>query len=91
MYPDRDGLIRVSLKGMAKTLANHHPLVLMEVSREWLGKQGLTPLDIYHFMRDFYYTAFAVKLGTGISFIPLDQTDFSNLEDQEEILFCPPD
>lgn len=88
---DVEGYEFEALKGMAKTLANHHPLVLMEVSREWLGKQGLTPLDIYHFMRDFYYTAFAIKLGTGISFIPLDQTDFSNLEDQEEILFCPPD
>ena len=86
---DIEGYEFEALKGMAKTLANHHPLVLMEVSRQWLAKQGLTPLDIYHFMRDFSYTAFAVKLGTDISFVSLDQADFSNLEDQEEILFLP--
>ena len=86
---DVEGYEFEALKGMAKTLVNHRPVVLMEVSRQWLAKQGEAPVDIYNFMQDHGYNAFAVRLDNGINMVPLAQNDFTNLKDQEEILFSP--
>ena len=86
---DVEGYEFEALKGMTKTLVKHRPLVLMEVSRQWLAKQGETPADIYNFMQDLGYNAFSVRLDNGINIAPLVQNDFTNLKDQEELLFLP--
>jgi FkbM family methyltransferase len=86
---DVEGYEFEALKGMAKTLVNHRPVVLMEVSRQWLAKQGEAPVDIYNFMQGHGYNAFAVRLDNGINIVPLAHNDFTSLKDQEEILFSP--
>ncbi|MBI1817063.1 MAG: FkbM family methyltransferase [Deltaproteobacteria bacterium] len=58
---DAEGFECRVLRGMARTLARWHPLVITEVVPAWLQRAGSTPLELFDLMHGHRYRGYALS------------------------------
>ena len=84
---DVEGFEYEILCGMKSTLGKYRPLVICEITNEWLENTGCSFSIILEFMQALGYEAFTIDDNKSYTLSSLNSSTISNFSFQEEIVF----
>ena len=84
---DVEGFELDVIRGMEVLLRRSRPVVLCEVTVEWIINRGQDPNDMLKLMEDLGYSTFVIREGAEITFERLKEISSTATDFKEEILF----
>ncbi|MEQ9409402.1 MAG: FkbM family methyltransferase [Fuerstiella sp.] len=85
---DVEGFELFALRGAEKTLRQHHPTVVCELTNRFLEDHGQSGADLLRFMRGLGYDAWLIRLNENGQLIAEHCENDDTPRDQAEVLFC---